>query len=76
MTDAAFLELLASYEAALKAATRSLTIARTLAEAHRSGLHPPEVILEAYLATIERDEAQLAELRKKLQALKSQFATH
>jgi len=71
MTDAAFLELLASYAAALAAARRSLTIARTLAEAHRSGLRPPEFILDAYLVTIDRDEAQLAVLREKVQQFES-----
>ena len=71
MTDAAYLELLANYEAALRAATRSLTIARTLAEAHRSALRPPEVILDAYFATVERDEAQVADLREHVQRFKS-----
>lgn len=71
MTDAAFLELLASYAAALAAARRSLTMARTLAEAHRSGLRPPEFILDAYLVTIDRDEAQLAVLREKVQQFES-----
>lgn len=73
MTDAPFLELLASYESALRAATRSLAIARSLAEAYRSDLRPPEFILEAYATSVERDETQLAELRQKLQEFKSWF---
>ncbi len=76
MTDSAYRELLANYEAALRAATRSLSIARTLAEAHRSDLRPPEMILDAYLATVERDEAQVAELREHLQRFKSWLRTH
>ena len=64
MADAAGLELLTSYDAAIKLAARSLGIARALAEAHRSGLRPPDGILDAYLARIEHDEAQLVNLRE------------
>lgn len=74
MSDAALLELLACYEAALRAATRSLAIARALGEAHRSSLRPPEGILDAYLATIERDEARLVELRERVAQFKSTHA--
>jgi hypothetical protein len=70
MSEAAFLELSASYDAAVKMATRSLAIARALAEAHRSGLTPPDGILEAYLATLDRDEAQLATMRERVQRLR------
>jgi hypothetical protein len=64
MADPAGHELLASYDAAIKMAARSLGIARALAEAHRAGLRPPDGILDAYLASIERDEAQLVNLRE------------
>jgi hypothetical protein len=53
MTDPSHLELLASYEEALEAARRSLTIARELAEAHRSGQRPHEAALTTYLPSIE-----------------------
>jgi hypothetical protein len=67
MSEGAFVELFASCDAAVKVAARSLGIARALAEAHRSGLRPPDGILEAYLATVERDEAQLVGLRERVQ---------
>jgi hypothetical protein len=62
MTDTAIQELLASCQAALDAADRSLRIARALADGYRSRLHPPEDVLDAYLACVERDEAQVKEL--------------
>ena len=68
MTDAADLELLASYEAVLDAADRSMTIARALAEAHRaktvqtSGIHEGVIAgivepddLAAAIATVTSD---------------------
>ena len=64
MSDAAGLELLASVRRRCQMAARSLGIARALAEAHRSGLRPPDGILDAYLASIEHDEAQLVNLRE------------
>ncbi len=70
MTEAALLELLASYESALSLASRSLTIARALAEGHRSGLRPPDDIIEAYLARVDYDAAQLIELRGKISQYK------
>ena len=48
MTDAAFLELLASCEAALNVADGSMTIARALAQAHRDGVPPPDTLVDAY----------------------------
>jgi hypothetical protein len=72
MSEAAFLELFASYESAVKMAARSLGIARALAEAHRSGLQPPDGILDAYLATLERDEAHLLTLRAHVQRLRAE----
>jgi hypothetical protein len=76
MTDASHLELLASYEEALEAARRSLTIARELAEAHRSGQRPHEAALTTYLASIERDEDTVQGLRAKVAQFKGLFKTH
>ena len=64
-------EWLASYELALDTARRNVDIARGLAEAYLSGLHPPEYVIDAYLASVDRDAAQLADLRAKLAQLKS-----
>jgi hypothetical protein len=76
MTDDAFRELLASYEAALEAARRSTTLARTLAEGYRSSQRPPEDVIEAYLARINDEEAKLAELRNMVTHFKFWFRTH
>ena len=70
MSEAAILELLTSFEATIRLAARNLSIARALAEAHRSGLHPPDGILDAYLATIDRDDAQLARFREQGQRIR------
>ena len=70
MTDALLRELLAGYESALALAARSVTIARALAEGHRSGLRPPDDIIEAYLARVDHDAAQLLELREKIAQFK------
>jgi hypothetical protein len=66
MADRSLSDLMASYETLLDAAGRSLAIARSLAEGYRSGLRPPDDVLDAYLARIERDEEQLRELRRRL----------
>jgi hypothetical protein len=71
MSDPTFHELLESYEAALDAAHRSIRIARALAEGCRSRLHPPDDVVEAYLACVERDEEQVKELLEKCAELKS-----
>jgi Asp-tRNA(Asn)/Glu-tRNA(Gln) amidotransferase A subunit family amidase len=44
-------------------------MARALAEGYRSGLRPPEDVLDAYLARIERDEAELKALRQRVAEL-------
>lgn len=75
MNDAAARELLACYEAALRAAARSLGIARALAEGHRAGVRPPDDVIEAYLARVERDEAQVKSMRAKLPQFKSPPST-
>jgi hypothetical protein len=51
VTDVAFLELLASYEQALKAADRSLTIARAFAESHVAGTRLPDAVVHARICT-------------------------
>jgi hypothetical protein len=71
MSDAAVFDLLASCEAALSAARRSVAIARALAEGCRTGIRPPEDVVEAYLACTARDESKLAELGEKLQQCRS-----
>ena len=71
--DSAFLELLTSCEAALNTAKRSVTIARALADGCRYGLHPPEDVVDAYLACADRDEAQLADLREKIDEIKGRL---
>jgi len=73
MNDSAIRELLASYEVALDAANRSLRIAQALADGYRSGVRPPDAILDAYFVAVERDQAQLAALREKVQQFKSSF---
>jgi hypothetical protein len=73
VTDTTVVELLASCEAALAAAKRSLAIARALAEGHRSGVRPPEDIIEAYLIRVERDEARIGELHEKIAQVKGEL---
>ena len=60
MNDAAFLELLASYEQALEAARRSLVIARELADAHQDGRRLPDAAVTAYRNGLARDEETFA----------------
>jgi hypothetical protein len=72
MRNAALVELLASYEAALNTAERSLRIARALADGCRSGLRPPDEVVEAYLACVERDEMLLQELTQRAEQFKAQ----
>ena len=71
--DAAYLELLASYEAALEASSRSVTIARTLIAGLLNRQHPPDDVVRAYNLQIERDEALVAELRGKARQFKATF---
>lgn len=76
MNDAAFLELLASYEAAVAAAKRNLSIAQTLTDAHRSNRRLPDAVVDDYVTGLARDVAQLAELRATATKFKSWFTTH
>ena len=70
MSDRTISDLLNSCEAMLDAAGRSMAIARTLAEGFRAGLRPPEDVLDAYLARIDRDQEQLNELRQRMAGVK------
>jgi hypothetical protein len=76
LTDAAFLELLASYEQALEAARRSLVIARELADAHHDGRRLPDATVTDFLNGLARDEDTLQELRGKVAQFKGWFRTH
>ena len=76
MSDAALIELLASYAAALDIAHGSMTIAQALADAHRCGERPPDALVNAYLARVDRDAAKLAERRDKVQQFKRLFRVH
>jgi hypothetical protein len=71
MSDTAFLELLAAYEAALDAARRSLTIALALADSHRSGVRLPDAVLDPYEMTVSTDKEQPATLRDKIRQFKA-----
>lgn len=62
MSDPTLSALLDSYVAALDTAQRSVRIARALAEGCRSSLHPPDDVVDAYLACVERDERQIETL--------------
>ena len=70
MSDRTISDLLASCEAMLDAAGRSMAIARTLAEGFRAGLRPPDDVLDAYLARIDSDQEQLNELRQRMAGVK------
>ena len=73
MTEAHFTRLLALAESAVETADRNTNIARALAQGFRSGVRPPEVVLEAYFVSFERDLARVAELRESLQQLRAQL---
>jgi hypothetical protein len=66
VTDLDITRLHALAAAALEVANRNTSIARALADGYRSGVNPPDVVLEAYFASFDRDEARLAELRNQL----------
>lgn len=74
--DANVLHLLASYEAALEAARRCLIIARILTKCQRGGTRLPDSMVDAYESTVERAEAQLAELSAQIGEFKTWFRTH
>ena len=70
MADHSLHDVMASYKTLLDTADRSLAIARSLAEGYRAGLRPPDDVLDAYLARIERDEEQLQGLRRRMADLR------
>jgi hypothetical protein len=70
MSDVPYRDLVTCCESALGAGKRSVTIARALAEAHRSGLRPPDDVIEAYLLRLEQDQVELHKLRDRLAAFK------
>jgi hypothetical protein len=76
LAESTFLELLASYEAALDAAQRSITITRKLAEGLLSGQHPPDDVIREYAAQAAEDEERLAELRGRMALFRAMSRTH
>jgi hypothetical protein len=76
MSDAAFLELLASYEAVLNIADGALRTARALAEAHRHPEPVPEEVIAEHLSATAQAQAQLAALRDQVLHLKAAFRVH
>lgn len=76
MSETAFTQLLASYEAALDAAERSTTITRTLAEGLLSGQRPPDDVVRRYAAEAAADGERIAELRGRLALFRSMPRTH
>jgi hypothetical protein len=76
MSDAAFAELLASYEAAVEAAQRNITITRTLAEGLLSGQRPPDDVVREYALQARDDDDRVAELRARIALFRSMAKTH
>ena len=52
---------------------RLLAVARALAAGYRSGVHPPDVVLDAYLTLFDRDAAQLQDLRTRVEQCRRQL---
>jgi hypothetical protein len=73
MSETTLAELLASCQTALETAHRSLRIARALADGCRSGLRPPDDVVDAYLACVERDEVQLSDLFARVETFRSRI---
>lgn len=71
VTDSKTPDLIALFETAVDVASRNMTMARALAEGYRSGVRPPDVVLEAYFASFDRDESRLQQLRERMQQLKA-----
>ncbi|MCA1586236.1 MAG: hypothetical protein LC791_16175 [Acidobacteria bacterium] len=63
VSDAAFLELLASYEQALELAGRANAIVRALTEAHVAGQRLPDSVVEQYVEQADRAEQGIERLR-------------
>ena len=76
MNESTFLELLASYEAALDAAQRSITITRTLTEGLLSGQRPPDDIVRHYAREAAHEDERVAELRGRMALFRGQVRAH
>ena len=74
--DTGFLELLASYEAALDAWKRTHDTARRLRDLVSAGQPVSPNVLKMIDAALDHDEGQLADLGVKVQQFKSWFRTH
>ena len=72
--DAAYLELLASYEELLTLTTRALELARELADAHVRGESPAN--LQSTRDEILRTQRSLATLNSRVAKYKGLFKTH
>ena len=71
VTEAHLTRLLALAESAVETADRNTKIARALADGFRSGVRPPEVVLEAYSVSFDRDVARIGELRRSLRDVRA-----
>jgi hypothetical protein len=71
MTDAAYLELLASYEAAIEAASFALKTATALAEANQRGERLSESEYQQMLGRLIRRETEIEMLRENVQRFKA-----
>jgi len=69
MSDPTLQQLLSSCQIALDVAQRNIRIARALAEGCRSSLSPPDDVLDAYLASVDHDDEEMARLRQRLATL-------
>ncbi len=76
MTDAAYRELLASYEAAIDAASFALKTATALAEANQRGERLSESEYQQMLGRLMRRETEIEILRENVARFKSGFRTH
>lgn len=74
--DAAYLDLLSSYEIVLEVSRRQLRAARALALGYRSGVRPPDDMIDAYIDDLERDEDKLNAMRDEVAQYKAMFRTH
>jgi hypothetical protein len=76
MAESKFLELLASYEAALDVAQRSIITTRTLAEGLLSGQRPPDDVLREYASQAALDDDRISELRGRMALFRAMARTH
>jgi hypothetical protein len=74
--NAAVLELLASYEAALDDWKRTHEAARRLRDLAVEGKPVSPMLLRMIDAALDHDEGQLADLRVKMEQFREWFGTH